>query len=69
MHEGETCADYQGREAEGRAREELKRRQVQENAESEAYVGTIAKPCPKCGRQLDKYDGCDHVTCESRPFG
>lgn len=37
---------------------------MQENEDSAKFLGTISKPCPKCGRYLDKYAGCDHVTCK-----
>lgn len=65
MHEGETCAAYQARAAED---EQRRQRQQQENEESEKLLGTISKPCPKCGRNLDKYTGCDHVKCKPAPI-
>ncbi|KAI7284794.1 hypothetical protein KC345_g2044 [Hortaea werneckii] len=55
MHEDETCEAYQ------------KRRETQDTAKeerrSEKFLRKISKPCPKCGVNLDKYEGCDHVTC------
>ncbi|KAI6798054.1 hypothetical protein KC332_g14996 [Hortaea werneckii] len=55
MHEDETCEAYQ------------KRRETQDTAEeerrSETYLKKISKPCPKCGVNIDKISGCDHVTC------
>lgn len=56
MHEGETCEEFQNTTA-------RKAEQVQQNAASEKRLGEISKPCPKCTMRLDKYTGCDHVTC------
>jgi hypothetical protein len=63
MHEDETCTQFfTEREA-----------RVDEEASSLAEVGKISKACPnvRCGARLDKYDGCDHVTCKfpKRPWG
>lgn len=61
MHEGQTCEQYERMES-------TKRRKAQqkvENEEAEELLSRISKPCPKCGRRLDKYEGCDHVTCKS----
>ena len=61
MHEGETCQQYQhGVEM----AEQRKQEQAQENAASEQRVGEISKPCPQCKSPLEKYAGCDHVTCQ-----
>jgi hypothetical protein len=27
-------------------------------------ITAIAKPCPKCGIQVDRVDGCNHMTCQ-----
>ncbi|KAK4574503.1 hypothetical protein LTR86_001344 [Recurvomyces mirabilis] len=59
MHEDETCNGYQERVKTERDRQE----RAEENKRSEAEVEKISKPCPSCGRHLDKYTGCDHVTC------
>ena len=64
MHDGKTCAEYR-RELELELNEERKRFQVQQNAASEQVVNTTSKACPKCSSRLDKYTGCDHVTCKS----
>lgn len=61
MHDGETCTDFQQRIQRDEAR---KREQLQQNAVSERIVQRISKPCPKCTSRLDKYAGCDHVTCK-----
>lgn len=64
MHDNETCAQYQARASEEAAHEATKKRQAEENKASEKKVSKISKLCPKCGRHLDKYTGCDHVTCK-----
>lgn len=56
MHTGETCQVYQDRTR--------PQRQAEENESSAKVVGEISKPCPSCKARLDKYVGCDHVTCE-----
>jgi hypothetical protein len=36
-----------------------------ENAKSEATIQKMgAKPCPKCGVNIEKNGGCDHMTCK-----
>ncbi|OQO09373.1 hypothetical protein B0A48_04771 [Cryoendolithus antarcticus] len=32
-------------------------------AESYVVLSEISKACPGCKTRLDKYEGCDHVTC------
>lgn len=61
MHEGETCQTYRDRIE---ADEQRKTQQAAENTASEATVQRVSKPCPNCNSRLDKYTGCDHVTCE-----
>jgi hypothetical protein len=55
MHEEETCTVY------------AERVRAKETAEalSEKEVEKTSKPCPKCKSRLDKFAGCDHVTCMS----
>ena len=65
MHEDETCEEYKGHMA---AESERKRLQDDQNSASERKVDKISKPCPKCTTRLDKYDGCDHVTCMLTPM-
>ncbi|KAF8603499.1 hypothetical protein BDV93DRAFT_473140 [Ceratobasidium sp. AG-I] len=62
-HAEKTCAQYDAEQA-GRAR------QAQDNLASEAYIQQHAKACPNaaCGRNIEKNDGCDHMTCR-RPAG
>ncbi|KAF8603501.1 hypothetical protein BDV93DRAFT_508432 [Ceratobasidium sp. AG-I] len=62
-HTGQTCAQYDAQRA-SRARE------TQDNLASEAYIRQHAKACPNaaCGRNIEKNDGCDHMTCR-RPAG
>ncbi|KAJ1308383.1 hypothetical protein OPQ81_004089 [Rhizoctonia solani] len=54
-HTGLTCAQYNAQHV-NRARE---------NQASEAYIARNAKQCPnpRCGRRIEKFDGCDHMTC------
>ncbi|KAM0716953.1 hypothetical protein Q7P37_006805 [Cladosporium fusiforme] len=40
----------------------IKRRMVEEQ-ESQLELKTKTRPCPRCGIHIDKYEGCDHVTC------
>ena len=63
MHEGETCGQYKERIEEER-RNDLTR----QNEASEREVETISKPCPNCRAPLDKWTGCDHVTCKLMSF-
>lgn len=39
-------------------------RQAKENSATEKTVNDSSKPCPKCTIRLDKFAGCNHVTCE-----
>ncbi|KAI1440877.1 hypothetical protein F5Y02DRAFT_324638 [Annulohypoxylon stygium] len=52
-HKGETCDDYERRT----------RKQRKNDKASEKHVKEITKPCPGCNRNVNKYTGCDHVTC------
>lgn len=55
-HTGQTCAEYDTEKSE-RTRQE---------AASAEFIAEKTKACPnpKCGLNLDKYTGCDHVICE-----
>jgi hypothetical protein len=57
FHEKQTCEDYQA--AAERRNEDEKR--------SLDTVKQVSRPCPGCGINLDKFAGCDHVTCERIP--
>lgn len=64
FHENETCEGFL--EAKQRAAEidrDIERRK-QEEAASKKAVKEKSRPCPRCGVNIDKYTGCDHVTCE-----
>jgi hypothetical protein len=50
-HEGLTCDQY-----------EAQMRVDGEHA-SENWILQFTKPCPKCARNIEKNDGCDHMTC------
>ncbi|KAI1799705.1 hypothetical protein F4811DRAFT_76711 [Daldinia bambusicola] len=52
-HKGETCDEYEKRTRRLRKNEEASERQIKETT----------KPCPGCQRNIDKFTGCDHVTC------
>lgn len=56
MHEDETCDAYQERIQGEEKRKDEERLSVDK-------VRAISKACPHCGINLDKYTGCDHVTC------
>ncbi|KAH8675961.1 hypothetical protein BX600DRAFT_190897 [Xylariales sp. PMI_506] len=52
-HSGETCEQYDKRT----------RHQRKSEKASEKKVKEITKPCPHCRRNVNKYSGCDHITC------
>lgn len=53
-HPGETCAGFRARRA---------RQQGAEETASLAQIQTSCKPCPKCGKNIEKLGGCDQVAC------
>ncbi|KAF2271075.1 hypothetical protein CC78DRAFT_528017 [Lojkania enalia] len=59
-HEGETCDEYDYRVS-GRKEKDQK---AQEEASAKA-LKKFTKKCPgkKCGWNIEKNDGCDHMTC------
>jgi hypothetical protein len=74
FHENESCTHYSARiareiaqaEEEERARtqqEEARVRREQEAA-SAAEVAKSSVECPGCGVQIQKTEGCDHMTCK-----
>ncbi|KAI0100676.1 hypothetical protein GGR51DRAFT_349885 [Nemania sp. FL0031] len=52
-HSGETCRDYDKRTHRQRKNRKL----------SEKHVRKTTKPCPGCKKDVNKYSGCDHITC------
>ncbi|KAI3332449.1 hypothetical protein HD806DRAFT_519183 [Xylariaceae sp. AK1471] len=52
-HSSETCEEYDKRT----------RKQRKNNKLSEKHVKEITKPCPGCKKNVNKYSGCDHITC------
>jgi hypothetical protein len=63
-HEGETCTEYDYRVTGQKEKDEQKRKE-QEEASLKA-IGEMSKMCPgqQCGWNIQKNDGCDHMTCE-----
>ena len=57
-HEGETCTEY-----DYRTDKSLKRK---EEEASKVTIEKTTKKCPKrtCGANIEKIDGCDHMTCK-----
>lgn len=60
-HEGETCEDYTYRTSGQKEKDQ----RAQEEASVEA-IGKITKKCPGpgCVYNIEKNDGCDHMTCK-----
>lgn len=56
-------ADRQQQEQERIERERIFKQRMAEEEASTKRVSAISKPCPECGVNIDKYEGCDHVTC------
>ncbi|KAI8963299.1 hypothetical protein F5Y11DRAFT_319885 [Daldinia sp. FL1419] len=52
-HKGETCDEYDKRT----------RKQRKNDEASERHIKEMSKPCPGCKRNINKFTGCDHVTC------
>ncbi|KAI1421605.1 hypothetical protein F5Y12DRAFT_690349 [Xylaria sp. FL1777] len=52
-HSGETCDEYDRRTRKQRKSYKL----------SEKHVKETTKPCPGCKKNVNKYSGCDHITC------
>ncbi|OAL06196.1 hypothetical protein IQ06DRAFT_211228 [Phaeosphaeriaceae sp. SRC1lsM3a] len=59
-HEGETCEEYEYRAS----RRQEHDRQAQESASLDA-IGKLTKKCPgpNCVFNIEKNNGCDHMTC------
>lgn len=57
FHEDQTCEEYQV----------VAKRRSEEEEKSLEAVKQVSRPCPGpgCGVNIDKFAGCDHVTCES----
>ncbi|KAJ3092380.1 hypothetical protein HK102_007986 [Quaeritorhiza haematococci] len=55
-HSGLTCTEFE---------ETL---DTERNRATRAYLDRRTKPCPRCGRSIEKNGGCDHMTCR-RPGG
>lgn len=66
FHTDETCDQYRERIAkeEGERAEEARAKQGQEEA-SLSEVSRISMECPGCGANIQKIDGCNHMTCKA----
>jgi hypothetical protein len=54
-HKGESCEQYDLRH----------QRHRRDDQASEAEVRRTSKPCPNCRKVVHKFEGCNHITCES----
>jgi hypothetical protein len=68
FHTDETCDQYDERIAreERERQEETRIKQEQEEA-SLAEVSRSSVECPGCGANIQKTEGCDHMTCKFSP--
>ena len=68
FHENEVCTQYTERiereRVEREARDEQARIRREQEEASVAEVGRSSVECPGCGAQIEKTDGCDHMTCK-----
>ena len=53
-HEGETCAELQGR----------MKKQNKEEKEALKVISKVCKECPKCNKNIERNGGCDHMVCK-----
>jgi len=62
-HEGETCEEFEYRSSGRKERDQ----RAQEEASLQA-IGKLTKKCPGpgCTWNIEKNDGCDHMTCKFR---
>lgn len=66
MHSGETCQVYHERLR--REEQQKTKKQAADDRASDEKVKQISRICPGCGANIDKFSGCDHVTCTPVPL-
>lgn len=57
-HEGETCEQHAAR-----------KKRIKDDRATAKTVAKISKECPGCGRAIQWYRGCDHMTCQYTSVG
>lgn len=65
FHTAETCTQYQERIKEEAEREERMKLAKKDEEASLAKVKSLSVKCPGCGANIQKIDGCDHMTCKT----
>ena len=45
------------------------KRKIQDDSETNNWLAANTKPCPKCGKPVEKNGGCNLVVCKCRQVG
>lgn len=63
-HRDETCEEYDQR-TRPQKRKDRKKQEKKETKEklSAEHISKTTKPCPGCGKRIEKADGCNHMKC------